>query len=288
MSGHVTVLDSSLFGTIFGHDEMRDIMSYEAYTARLVEVEVAVARVEGALGIIPKAAADDIERLASAKKLDLEQLRRDNELVGLPIWGLTRQLTNMCGDSGKFVHWGPNTHDIMDLAVTLQIKAAFNLLERQINDVRDALVALACHHRNTIMVSRTHLQQANPTTFGYKAAVWLFSMDRHMERLQQLRPRVLMAQMGGASGSLASLGSGAGNFHNGGDRKEARKHDGLRVLAALAKDLSLNEPPIVWHAVRDGIAEVVSFLAMLGGSLGKIAYDVRARKSSAAHYLLFS
>jgi 3-carboxy-cis,cis-muconate cycloisomerase len=263
MTGNITVLDSSLFSPIFSNDDMRKIMSDEAYRARLVEAEVALARVEGKLGVIPQEAANNIGRLATPDKIDIERLRRDNELVGLPIWGLSRQITEVCGASGHFVHWGANTHDIMDLAVVLQMKCGLELLENQIKDVRAALVKLTHDHRNTIMVARTHLQQALPTTFGYKTAVWLYSLDRHCERLEQLRPRLLMAQMFGASGSLASLAGG-----------KVKKPEGLNVLKALAEDLHLVEPPISWHAVRDGIAEIIAVLAMIGGSLGKIAYDV--------------
>jgi len=96
-------------------------------------------------------------------------------------------------------------------------------------------------------------------TFGYKAAVWLYALDRHAERLGQLRPRVLLVQFGGAAGTLASLGDG---------------EEGLKTRVELAGELGLGDPPITWHVVRDSIAEAVQVLALLAGSLGKIAYDV--------------
>jgi 3-carboxy-cis,cis-muconate cycloisomerase len=109
------------------------------------------------------------------------------------------------------------------------------------------------------MAGRTHLQHALPVTFGYKAAVWLSALDRHAERLAQLRPRVLLAQFGGAAGTLASLGEDPG---------------AVECRTELARELELGDPPITWHVARDGIAETVQFLALLGGSLAKIAFDL--------------
>jgi len=109
------------------------------------------------------------------------------------------------------------------------------------------------------MPGRTFLQQALPITFGYKAAVWLSMLDRHAQRLAELRPRVLVVEFGGAVGTLASLGSG--------EEATASRRE-------LARELGLGEPPITWHVARDTIVETVQFLALVGGSLGKIADDV--------------
>lgn len=108
------------------------------------------------------------------------------------------------------------------------------------------------------MAGRTHLQHALPCTFGYKCAVYLSGILRHQERLEELKKRCLLVQFGGAAGTLASLGT----------------HEGIQVRAQLAKELSLQDPPITWHVARDTIAEILNFLGLIGGSLGKIAYDV--------------
>lgn len=117
------------------------------------------------------------------------------------------------------------------------------------------------------MVARTHLQHALPSTFGYRTAIWLTSLDRHAERLQQIKPRLLLAQVGGASGSLASLG---------GIVADSTEHEpeGLRLIRAISEEFGLYQPNMPWHAARDGLAEVVSLLALIGGSLAKIALDV--------------
>lgn len=109
------------------------------------------------------------------------------------------------------------------------------------------------------MAGRTHLQHALPVTFGYKCAVYLSSFQRHLERLDQLEERCLLVQFGGAAGTLASLGSDGA---------------GLTVRKNLARELGLKDPSITWHVARDNIAEIVGFLANIGGSLGKIALDI--------------
>src|SRR6202012_1262343 len=151
------------------------------------------------------------------------------------------------------------TQDIMDSAVVLQIRDGLGLIEGELETLRRHLTALAKKHRDTPMPGRTFFQQALPVTFGYKAAVWLSSFDRHAERLAEVKRRVLMAEFGGAVGTPASLGSG----------DEAR-----RTVGELARELGLAEPAITWHVARDTIAETVQFLALLGGSLAKIADDV--------------
>lgn len=110
------------------------------------------------------------------------------------------------------------------------------------------------------MAGRTHLQHALPVTFGYKCAVYLFPFLQHLDRLTNIEQNNLLVQFGGAAGTLASLGSDP--------------HKSLRVRAALASELGLLEPPITWHVARDTIAEIVNILALVGGSLGKIAYDI--------------
>ena len=134
--------------------------------------------------------------------LDRDALKAEAENVGYPILGLVRQLSAKLGEAGRYVHWGATTQDIMDTATVLQIRAALAIVERDMAAVSAALARLAEKHRDTPMPGRTHLQQALPITFGYKCAIWLAAMDRHAVRLRELKPRVLVAQLGGAAGTL--------------------------------------------------------------------------------------
>src|SRR5690349_15354260 len=260
----ISALDSAIFADMFGTAPMRETFGDDPFLARCIEVEAALARAQGRLGIIPAEAAEAVTHTASSlasgrDALDLARLKKETETVGYPILPLVRQMAELSGAAGRYLHWGATTQDIMDTAAVLQIRAGLGLIEQDLTTVRSHLAKLARKYRDTPMAGRTHLQHALPVTFGYKAAVWLYALDRHADRLRELRPRVLLAQFGGAAGTLASLGNG-----------EA----GLKTRAELARELGLGDPPITWHVVRDGIAEAVQILALLGGSLGKIAFDV--------------
>jgi 3-carboxy-cis,cis-muconate cycloisomerase len=260
----IGVLDSAIFADMFGTLAMRGIFGDEAFLARCVDVEAALARAQARLGIIPTEAGEAITRAAIAfangeRALDLARLKKETETVGYPILPLVRQLAEGAGDFGRYIHWGATTQDIMDTAVVLQIRAGLALIEEDLTAIRGHLAELARRHRDTPMAGRTHLQHALPVTFGYKAAVWLSALDRHADRLSELRPRVLLAQFGGAAGTLASLGDGGKS---------------VETRTEFARELGLGDPPITWHVTRDGIAETVQVLALLLGSLGKIAFDV--------------
>lgn len=252
-----TVFDSAIYRDFFGTPAMRAVWSDEALVARYVEVEVALAKAEARVGLIPADAAKEIAAKADASKLDLGKLKAETDIVGYPIIGIVHQMAKQCGDAGRYVHWGATTQDIMDSATVLQLRAALDIIDDELHAVARALESLAAKHRDTVMAGRTHMQHALPVTFGYKAAVWLSSVRRDKQRLAELRKRLLVVQFSGAAGTLASLGG-----------------DGLKVQAALAEELGLAQPDITWHAARDAIAEVGSALAILAGGLAKIATDV--------------
>ncbi|MBA0203677.1 3-carboxy-cis,cis-muconate cycloisomerase [Pectobacterium aroidearum] len=257
------VLDSVLFRDSFGTPEMRAIFDDRELIRKYVEVEIALANAQARCGVIPEEAAAEITASCNADTLDFELLRHETEIVGYPILPLVHQISKQAGHSGGYVHWGATTQDIMDTAVVLQIRDAFALIEADIDALRSILAGLAARYRNTPMAGRTHLQQALPITFGYKAAIWLDMFDRHAERLAQLRPRVLVGEFAGAAGTLASLGD-----------------KGLAVQKALMAELGLGVPTSTWHVARDGFAEAVNLLAVITGSLGKIGYDVMLMASN--------
>ena len=253
------IIDSAIFRDMFGTAAMRAVFSDENMLQKHLDVEVALARVQARLGIIPQTAADDIAAGASdAKMLDLVEMKREAEIVGYPILPLVHQIGHLCRDgAGQYAHWGATTQDIQDTGTVLQLREAFDLIEADLAALGEILAELSVRHRDTVMAGRTHLQHALPVTFGYKTAVWLSSIDRHRERLAELRKRVLVGQFAGAAGTLASLG----------DR-------GLEVSDALMDELGLGRPAMPWHVARDGVAEAICFLGLVTGTLGKIATDV--------------
>jgi 3-carboxy-cis,cis-muconate cycloisomerase len=258
-----TVLDSLLFRDAFGTPAMRAVFSDHALIRRFIEVEVALAKAEAACGVIPEEAAREIAARCSFEALDFDILRHETDNVGYPILPLVHQLVKQCGEAGRFVHWGATTQDIMDTANVLQIRAGLDLVAADVDALRGILADLSRRHRDTPMAGRTHLQQALPVTFGYKAAIWLAALDRHAERLAQARPRVLVGSFAGAAGTLASLGE-----------------HGLAVQEALCGELGLGVPVSTWHVARDGFAEVVNLLALVTGTLGKIALDIMIMAST--------
>lgn len=254
-----TIIDSRIFGNIFSSDAMRHVWSDENRTARYLEVERALAVVQGRLGVIPLEAAAEIARNCDLAKIDMDKLREQTERIGYPILGVVSQLNALCRDKlGEYCHWGATTQDITDTATVLQIREGLAIVEADLAAIAQALAALARKHRDTPVVGRSNLQQAIPVTFGYKMATILAAVERHRERLAQLKPRVLVGEFGGACGTLASL-----------DQKA------METQAGLMAELGLGEPVIAWHTVRDNIAEVGAFLGLVGGTLGKIAMDVK-------------
>lgn len=258
-----TAIDSLLFRDAFGTPSMRAVFSDHALIQRYIEVEIALAKAEAACGVIPAEAADQIAANCSFEALDFGLLRRETDNVGYPILPLVHQLVRQCGEAGRYVHWGATTQDIMDTANVLQIRAGLEIVAADIGELRAILAGLSRRHRDTPMAGRTHLQQALPVTFGYKTAIWLAMLDRHAERLEQLKPRVLVGEFAGAAGTLASLGK-----------------DGLRVQEAFCRELGLGQPASTWHVARDGFAEAVNLLALITGSLGKIALDIMIMAST--------
>jgi 3-carboxy-cis,cis-muconate cycloisomerase len=254
-----TYLDSAVFRDIFTTPLMRAVWSDENRVQKYLDFERALAVAQAKLKIIPQDACDEIVKHCDAKYYDMAKLKEATERIGYPVLPVVQQLVKLCKDGlGEWSHWGATTQDITDTATVLQIKESLALIEAEINAISDALAALAKKYRDTPMAGRSNLQQAVPITFGYKMATMLAAFERHKQRLNELKPRVLVGEFGGAAGTLSSLGK-----------------DGLRCQMELMKELNLGQPEISWHTVRDRIAEVGCFLGLVTGSCGKIAFDVK-------------
>jgi 3-carboxy-cis,cis-muconate cycloisomerase len=254
-----TIVDSCIFGNIFSTDAMRLVWSDENRTAKYVEIEKALAIVQGRLGVIPAEAAAEIARNCDIGKIDMAKLRAQTERIGYPILGVVSQINALCRDQlGEYCHWGATTQDITDTATVMLIREGLDLIDADLRAISSSLADLSRRYRDTPVIGRSNLQQAIPVTFGFKMAAILAGFERHRERLAQLRPRVLMGEFGGACGTLASIDQNA-----------------MQTQAGLMAELGLATPDIAWHTVRDTIAEVGCFLGLVGGSLGKISMDVK-------------
>ena len=259
MGAHI--IDSAFFADLFGSSAMRSVFSERALLQKWLDYEAALARAEAAAGLIPCGAAAEITCQARAERFDLDAIKRGIDRTLHPLVPVIRQLSRLCrGEAGRYVHWGATTQDVMDTALILQIKDALAIVSGARAQLQGILAGLAKTHRDTPMAGRTHGQQALPTTFGFKVAVWLAELRRHDQRLAQARERALVGQFAGGVGSLAGLcASGV---------------DALAVQSRLMQELGLAAPLIAWHTSRDGIVEVINALCMITALLGRIAREI--------------
>ena len=252
--------ESLLYGASFSTPEFLDIFNDNMRVQAWYDVEVALAKAQSKLGIIPKEAYEEIARKAYVENVDVQKIGKGISETAHPIVPAIRALEEICeGGAGEFIHYGATTQDIMDTGLILQIKKAWPLLKRDLEAARDALKVLAKKYRSTPMVGRTHGQQALPLTFGYKCAVWVDELNRHLERQSEAEPRILSGNITGAVGTMAAFG-GKGQE----TQREALQYLGLTV------------PNICWHSSRDRICELANLLTQVAASLGKIAREVYA------------
>ena len=236
-------------------DAVREATSDRAWVQGMLDFEAALAGAAAEAGVIPAEAAEAIGAACSADRFDPAALGVEARAAGNPVVPLVRELTAAAGDdAGRFVHWGATSQDVMDSAAMLVAGRARAAIDADLARVADACARLAEEHRSAPMAGRTLLQQALPTTFGLKAAGWLAGVLDARERLVAVS---LRAQLGGAAGTLASLGP-----------------DALGVVSLVAERLGLAEPALPWHAQRGPVAELGAALALAAGALEKIALDV--------------
>ncbi len=251
----------SLLDPLFGSESMDAIFDDRVRLQRMLDFEAALARAEARVNEIPQSAVAPIASQCRGQFFDFASLANAAAEAGNLAIPMVKQLTELVGrhdkDAARYVHWGATSQDAIDTGLVLQLRDAFDLIAADLNRLCDDLGKLAAEHRSTVMPARTWMQQAVPTVFGLKAAGWLDALCRHRQRLHEVRSRVLVLQFGGAAGTLASLGM-----------------RGLEVAQALAEELKLALPTLPWHANRDRLAEVAAALALLVGTLGKMARDI--------------
>jgi len=254
-------MSEELFRPVFVPDKFREAVSGRAWLGAMLEAEGALAHAEAQAGLIPPDAAEAIASRCDAGLFDPEELGRRGRAQGNPVPPLVRVLTEAVAeasqDAARYVHKGATSQDIVDTAAMLLARRALDLILVELDEISKTCARLAYAHRETIMVGRTLLQQALPTTFGLKAAGWLVSALEARRRLLDLRSSGLAAQLGGAAGTLASLGG-----------------SGSSVLEGFARELGLAEPVLPWHTDRARISELGAALSLVAGVLGKISLDV--------------
>lgn len=243
----------------YGTPEMRRIFEAEARLQKLLDVEAALAWAQGQVGEIPKEDASEIVRKASTKYVKLSRVREIEGEVKHELMAMVKALAEACGPSGAHVHLGATSSDILDTATALQLKEAIGIIQRRLSLLEETLMYLAKENRSTVMAGRTHGQHALPITLGFKFAVWLREVSRHIKRLEECSERVLVSKMSGAVGTQAGLGSEA-----------------LKIQKLVTDRIGLKPAEISTQIIqRDRYAELICLFSIIASSLDKFATEIR-------------
>jgi 3-carboxy-cis,cis-muconate cycloisomerase len=248
---------SELFGPTVTTGALMAATGDAAWLAALLEAEAALASASAAVGIVPAGAADAIGAACRPEAFDVAAIGRDARGGGNPVIPLVAALrAAVAEDHRGWVHWGATSQDVMDTAASLVASRAAALVAGHLIELGDACAELADTHRATLMVGRTLLQPALPITLGLKAAGWLSGVDAAAAALDAARD-ALCAQLGGAAGTLASLGE-----------------RGPAVVERFAAALGLGAAPLPWHTARQRTAGLAGALGVVAGTAAKISGDV--------------
>jgi adenylosuccinate lyase len=238
---------------------MRRIFEEEARVQRLLDVEAALAWAHAEVGNIPRKDADKIVAMASMEHVKLSRVKEIEREIKHDVMSLVKALTEVCGPSGACVHFGATSYDIVDTANALQLKEALELIEKRLDDFEKILMEKAVLYKNALMIGRTHGQHALPITLGFKFAVWMREISRHIERLRQCRERAIVGKMSGAVGTQAGLGENA-----------------AKIQELVMKRLGIRAAEISTQIVqRDRHAEIVCLMAMIASTLDNFATEIR-------------
>jgi adenylosuccinate lyase len=243
---------------VFSTPELEALFDERAVLQRWLDFEAALAEAQAQRGLIPAAAAAEIKANAKLEQLDLASVREGYSKSRNSVVPLLAGLRRACADGhGEYVHYGATTQDVLDTGLILALKETLAVVLRDLLRLEAVCLDLAQKHRSTPMAARTHGQQALPTTFGLKAAVWAAELHRHIERVRHLQGTVCCGQLSGAVGTYAALGE-----------------QGIEVARETMELLGLAHDPLSWHTARDRVAELASDFALLAMTLAKIANEI--------------
>ena len=251
--------DAAIYRELLQDDEVAALFSDTAELRALIRVEVALAKVQGELGLIPLDSASAIGRDITATQIDPASLAAATGRDGVPVPALIAALraTMESPEHAQYLHWGATSQDIMDTGLMLRLREMCDLVDQRLKLLLQALAHNADAHAELPMAARTRAQIATPTSFGAVIAAWGTPLLTHLEVLAQLKSRLLRVSLGGASGNATALG----------DKADA-------VRSALAAELELGDSPFCWHSDRTALSEFASLLTRVSGSLAKMAEDI--------------
>jgi 3-carboxy-cis,cis-muconate cycloisomerase len=254
----ISVFEHPWLSALLGDREIARHFTGEAELQAMLRFEVALAKAEADLGLIPAAAAESIAAAAQSFQPDIARLAEATARDGVVVPEWVNQLRKAIGaPHDRHLHFASTSQDVIDTALILRLKDCVAILESRLGTLIDRLDGRMQEIGSTPLMAHTRLQRALPITWADKIQAWRAPLARHRERLRELKSRLLVIQLGGPTGTLDALGT-----------------HGPAVVAAMARELGLGAPMICWHTARDGLAEFAGWLSLLTGSVGKIGQDV--------------
>ena len=242
----------------YGTKEMRHTWGEENRFNCIIAAEIALARAEAAHDMIPSMAADEIERCA--KNAKLSRAKEIEEEISHDMMAIVKSISEECGGSARWVHYGATSNDMLDTATGLQLQQSLDLVDIKLKKLLNVLLTRSSETINLVCAGRTHGQIGVPTTYGLRFAIWASEIGRHIERLNEIRPRVAVGQMTGAVGTQASLGN-----------------KGIEVQETMMSILGLSHVDVSNQVIsRDRYAEYFMFLANVATTLDKIGIEIRS------------
>ncbi len=254
----IHMIDSEIYGGAWSSEEMRAIFEDKPRTQGWLDVIAALAEAQAEIGLIPAEVGPEIRRVCRVELLNLADLRRGYQETGHSTLGLIRELKKRCSpEAGEWLYYGATVQDIVDTWTAQALLKVWAIVVRELREIEGVLLDLAVSHRETLMAGRTHGQPGLPITFGFKVAVWVREIRRHLERLKEVRPRLGQGQLAGGVGSLSSLGE-----------------QGFAVQERFFAKLGLRPPDIVWNTARDVQVEFVNILSLIAATFDKVGHEI--------------
>ncbi len=243
---------------LFGDDQVGRMLSAETELANMLRVEQAFSRALGQAGIVPVSVAEAAVKAIAESQIDFTSLKNGTGRDGVVVPDLVRQIKSQTtSELHSAIHKGMTSQDVIDTALVLSLRDVLVVLEQRLMELKADLAVLSdtFGHRN--LMGRTRMQAAVPITVADRVETWMLPMGDHLQRLSELRRRLLKLQLGGAAGNNAALGDQKGD-----------------VAHLMAAELGLAVPERSWHAMRDGLCELGGWLSLVTGTLGKLGQDV--------------
>ncbi|MCI5222019.1 MAG: adenylosuccinate lyase family protein [Candidatus Electrothrix sp. AR4] len=261
------IVDSRFYSTGYTTPEARRVFCDLRRYQHWLDVEAALALAQAELGIIPLEAAENIRQNAKICLLDLSEIRQGLQVTNHSLMPLLAALRKICDkEAGQLIHFGATTQDIQDTAQVLELRNVISIMERDLHSIASLLIQRTQQYQNLVTIGRTHCQHALPMTMGLKMACWLDEVWRNVERLEQVKKRMLVSQLFGGVGTMDAFGEKA-----------------LPLLDKFSARLGLAVPNVAWHASRDRFAEFLATLALISGTLARIADEIRCLARNEIH-----